>query len=257
MTKFSQHSVPNALTVFSTQLPNGGSAPRVCDFDDMVLRLVKWHPSNHGHTATYSELVASRLAQLIEAPVVRGSVVYVSNDLLPPGLSSRVSQPFHVGFTYLSGKNFSKQDYTDIKNKASLPAAAVHLAWLQVGDQEGHNQLLYQLEQVLPDDTRRKMNHFILVDQAFICGTSDWRNAPLNEPNSPYDLPSHLKSQVSFESLEMVIEQVKAADIESVRGCFESYPETWDIGTELVDKVTDYILKRRDHLENILRANFS
>ena len=65
---------------------NGGSQPRFCDFDDMALRLVKWHPSRHGLTATYSELVASRLAQLIEAPVIRGTIVYVDLQLLPTGV---------------------------------------------------------------------------------------------------------------------------------------------------------------------------
>lgn len=69
-----RESVPNAVYVFPHALP-GASNPRVCDFDDMVLRVVKWHPSIHGLTSTYSELVASRLGQLIEAPVVRGMVM--------------------------------------------------------------------------------------------------------------------------------------------------------------------------------------
>ena len=71
----------NVMEVLPITLQNGGSKPRVCDFDDKVRRLVKWHPSIHGLTATYSELVASRLGQLINVPVIRGTIVYVAKDL--------------------------------------------------------------------------------------------------------------------------------------------------------------------------------
>lgn len=250
-----KESVPNATLVHAYQLP-GASNPRVCDFDDMTLRVVKWHPSGHGFTATYSELVASRLGQLIEAPVVRGTVVYVEPDLLPPELTAQMVQPFHVGFTYSQGKGFRADDYAQIKNTMSLPAAAVQLAWLQIEDQEGedHNQYLYQLEQVLPDKTTRKMNHFIVVDQAAICGTHDWSDAT-PQPNAPYNLPSHLKSRVSMDAMEPVLETVMSLDEEEIRSCFGSYPAGWDIKDHHVNKVTEFVLERRDHLADVLRNN--
>jgi hypothetical protein len=254
-----KESVPNATLVHTYQLP-GASNPRVCDFDDMTLRVVKWHPSAHGLTATYSELVASRLGQLIEAPVVRGTVVYVEPELLPPELTTQaahpVTQPFHVGFTYSPGKGFRSDDYAQIKNTMSLPAAAVQLAWLQVEDQEGedHNQYLYQLEQVLPDKTTRKMNHFIVVDQAAICGTHDWSTAT-PQPSALYNLPSHLKSRVSMEAMEPVLDNVMSLDEEEIRSCFSSYPDGWDIKDHHINKVTEFVLERRDHLADVLRNN--
>jgi hypothetical protein len=254
--QITQHSVPNATLVHPVVLPNGGSQPRVCDFDDMVLRLVKWHPSSHGFTSTYSELAASRLGQLIGAPAIRGILVYVHTKLLPRDLSNRVTQPFHVGFTFSPGKNFSDADYTNIQNDAALPAAAVHLAWLQVGDQEGHNQYLYQLEQVLPDRTTRRMNHFILVDQAAVCGSHDWSNAELN-PAGPYNLPQHLKSRVKMTSIEPILQHVNALAEETIRSCFESYPDEWNTKPNLVQKIVDFILQRRKHLGDILRANLT
>ena len=69
-----------------------------------------------------------------------------------------------MGFTYAPGQDFSEADYANIQNTPALCAAAVELAWLQIADQENHNQYLYQLEQVLPDKTTRKMNHFVIVD---------------------------------------------------------------------------------------------
>jgi hypothetical protein len=167
----------------------GGSAAHFCDFDDEVIRLVKWHPSAHGITATYSELVASRLGQLIEAPVVRGTVVHVDPDLLSLELQNKGVQPFHVGFTHLEGQDFSEADYDAIDNKFSLPKAVVQLAWLQIEDQQGHNQYLYRTEQVLPDNTRRKKSQFIIIDQAAMGGAHDWSGQDLR-PDAAYSLPA-------------------------------------------------------------------
>lgn len=256
MELITQYIVPNATWVHAYQLPNGGSAPRVCDFDDMVLRVVKWHPSNHGFTSTYSELVASRLGQLIEAPVIRGAVVYVEPDLLPQEVAGRVTQSFHVGFKYSLGRNFSEKDYAKIENTPALPAAAVQLAWLQVADQEHHNQYLYQLEQVLPDKTTRKMNHFILLDQAAICGSHDWRGMTL-KPDDAYNLPPHLKGKVSMDDVEPIVEHLKSIKEEDIKSCFDSHPDSWDITPELVEKVTEFVLSRRDHLNDILRGNLT
>jgi len=253
--QISQHSVPNATMVMPFPPQNGGSQPRFCDFDDMVLRLVKWQPSSHGLTASYSELVVSRIAQLIEAPVIRGTIVYVDLALLPPGVGDHLTQPFHVGFTYAPGQNFSESDYAGIENNVALPAAAVHLAWLQIGDQRSHNQYLYQPVQVLPDKSTRKMNHFILIDQAKLCGTFDWSSLSLGNPNAPYDLPPHMKTRISMDAVEPVIERLRVIDENSIRACFYHYPESWNLELDIAEKMADYLLLRREHLEQVLSAN--
>jgi len=224
----------------------------------MVLRVIKWHPPPLGLTSTYSELAASRLGQLIEAPVVRGAVVHVDPAQLPEELTTQaaqpITQPFHVGFTYSPGEDFRPEDYDKIENTPALPAAAIQLAWLQIADQEGHNQYLYQLEQVLPDKTTRKMNHFIVIDQAAICGHHDWSNQDLR-PNTPYSLPPHLKVRVSIEDAEPILENVMSLGEEEIRSCFGSYPDGWGIEDHLVNKVTEFVLQRRDHLRDVLNSN--
>jgi hypothetical protein len=65
-----RHSVPNATLGLPGKPANGGSQPRFYDFDDGVTRLVKWWPSPHGNKACFNELVASRLGQLIDAPIL-------------------------------------------------------------------------------------------------------------------------------------------------------------------------------------------
>ncbi len=247
--------MPNARWLLGTPLGEaGGSGARFADFDDEIIRLVKWHPSAHGVTATYSELVASRLGQLIEAPVVRGTVVYVDPELLPPESRGQDPQPFHVGFTHLEGQDFSDADYEAIDNEVALPRAAVQLAWLQIEDQQGHNQYLYRTEQVLPDNTRRKRSEFVIIDQAAMCGSHDWSGQNLR-PDAAYTLPAPLVSKISMDEIEPVLEQLSAVEEDDIRSCFDSRPDSWGITDSLANKATEFVLERREHLEGVLRAN--
>ena len=168
---------------------------------------------------------------------------------------SRLGQPYHVGFTYSPGKNFAEKDYEDIENRNALAAAAVHLSWLQVGDQAGHNQYLFQLEQHLPGGTTRKLKHFLLIDQAHVCGSADWSGASLDKPEAPYDVPAHLKKQVKFADVEPIITRAKEIQCADILACLKSYPDEWCIGEELVDKLGRFLLERRSHLEGLLKAS--
>ncbi len=234
----------------------GASGARFWDFDDEIIRLVKWQPSIHGKTSTYSELVASRLGQLLDAPVIRGTVVHIDPELLPPEVADKGAQPFHVGFAYLEGGDFRDSDFDQIDNKLALPRAAVQLAWLQIADQEGHNQYLYRTERFLPDGTRRKTQRFIVIDQAAMCGSHDWSSQDL-QPDSGYMLPASLRNRVDMKSVRPILEELSSVEEEDIRACFDSRPDSWEIPDELANKATDFVLERRQHLETILKSNLA
>lgn len=252
-----QHSVPNAtLHLGQPTGEPGASGARFWDFDDEVIRLVKWHPSVHGITSTYSELIASRLGQLFDAPVIRGTVVHIDPELLPPETVDQGAQPFHVGFAYLEGSDFRDNDFDQIDNQLALPRAVVQLAWLQVADQEGHNQYLYRAERFLPDGTQRKMKRFVVIDQAAIFGSHNWSSQDL-QPSSEYMLPASLRSRVGMKALRPIVEELLSVEEGDIRACFDSRPDDWEISDELVSKGTDFVLERRQHLETILKSNFA
>jgi hypothetical protein len=71
-------------------------------------------------------------------------IVFVPDEIIPDDHRSIGGMPgFHFGVTRMEGDNFiPAHHYGEIENLSQLPAAAVHLAWLAVGDQEGHNQFL-------------------------------------------------------------------------------------------------------------------
>ena len=232
---------------------NGGSHPRFYHFDDDVTRLVKWHPSRHGVKACYNELVASRLGQLIGAPILRGITVFVADEIIPPDhRADGASAGFHFATTMMEGDNFvPAQHYGEIENLSQLPAAAVHLAWLAIGDQAGHNQFLQRREPRVggPGKTVR----FMLIDMGFMFGGPTWSAGSLKEHNS-YSLPGHIADKVTIGKLQPAIEELNKVTDDAIRECFESRPEEWAVSDDDVRAGIAVALGARRRIESIVKS---
>ncbi len=244
-----RHAVPNAIFGLPGKPIDGGSNPRFYDFDDGVTRLVKWHPSTHGAKACYNELVASRLGQLIAAPL-RGGVIYVPKEIIPGDhLAVGAKEGFHFGVYLMDGGNFvPSQHYAEIENASQLPYAGVFLAWLAVGDQEGHNQYLQQLE-IGGVKTKR----FKLVDMGFMFGKPNWSKASLATVHDQYKIPTHLAEKLTLQNLKPAIDELRAVDDESIRQCFVECPDEWAISTEDKEAGANNACAAKDNIEQIIR----
>ena len=97
------------------------------------------------------------------------------------------------------------------------------------------------------------MNHFILIDQAAICGAHDWTNADLSNVAAPYILPPHMKKQIAFSDVEPLVEEIKLLAEEDIHACFDSCPDEWAITDVMVNKATEFLVKRRAHLAKVLQ----
>jgi hypothetical protein len=228
-----RHSVPNATLGLPGKPANGGSRPRFYDFDDGVTRLVKWSPSLHGNKACFNELVASRLGQLIDAPILRGIIVYVSDEIIPPDHRAEGATPgFHFAVTRMLGENFvAPGHYADIENSSELPAAGVQLAWLAVGDQQGHNQYLQRLEyeeRGVPKKTKR----FKLIDMGQMFGNFSWTAAHVANVHLTYQLPAHLAAILTKANLAPVVDQLSQIADDVIEECFQDCPESWGVSQE-------------------------
>jgi len=228
---------------------NGGSSPRFYDFDDGVPRLVKWHPSPHGQKACYNELVASRLGQLIGAPILRGTVVYVPDEIIPPEHRASGAKPgCHFAVTRMEGENFvPAQHYAEIENLSELPAAAVHLAWLAVGDQEGHNQYLQRRE--LGGKTTKQ---FRLIDMGQMFCDFNWSSATVVSIHKSYTLPAHMAGVLSLQKLRPAVGELKTVTDEAILSCFESCPEEWGVIDADQRAGAERVRGARDSIESIL-----
>jgi hypothetical protein len=245
-----RHSVPNAILGLPGRPIDGGSNPRFYDFDDGATRLVKWHPSAHGAKACYNELVASRLGQLIGAPILRGGVVYVPKEIIPGDhLATGAKEGFHFGVYMMDGGNFvPTQHYAEIENTSQLPYTAVFLSWLAIGDQEGHNQYLQQLEL-----GGVKTKRFKLVDMGFMFGSPDWTRTSIAKVHEQYKIPTHLAGKLTFEKLKPAIAELKAIDDEAIRLCFDDCPDEWGVSKEDKEAGATNACAARNNIEQIFR----
>lgn len=241
------------MWAYSGKPSGGASNPRFYQFDDHVARLVKWHPSAHGPKACYNELVASRLAQSLGAPVLRGMVVYVPDDVIPPdhrAIGAR--EGFHFGVTKMNGCDFvPTQHYSQISNPGDLPAAAVHLAWLRIADQAGHNQWLEETV----DINQQGVKMFKLVDMGFMFTSPNWTAATLATLGLTYTLPAHILDRVNKANLGPAIARLKALPTSEIEACFNNdVPDEWMISTQdrqaAVRQATDAQKKIEDILAN-------
>ena len=249
-----RQEVPNAVVGFPGRPRNGGSRPRFYHFDDDVTRLVKWHPSPHGQKACYNELVASRLGQLIGAPILRGTVVFVSDDIIPDDhRPDGAVAGFHFASTAMDGDNFlPATHYGEIENTSQLPAAAVQLAWLNVGDQMGHNQYLQRREPRMFGTSRA--TRFMLIDMGFMFGSPTWNLGSVQHPHASYQLPPHIVDKLTSAKIAPVVSALKAISDGAIRECFTARPAEWAISDEEAAAATTYALRARDGIEQIIRA---
>jgi hypothetical protein len=224
------HSVPNATLGLPGRPVNGGSKPRFYEFDDGVTRLVKWSPSPHGNKACFNELVASRLGQLIDAPLLRGIVVYVAAEIIPADhAADGATAGFHFAVTRMLGENFvAPAHYTEIENGSELPAAAVHLAWLAVGDQQGHNQYLQRIE-IEEHGVVKKTKRFKLIDMGQMFGNFSWTAGSVANVHTTYQLPGHMIPHLSKAKLAPTIEQLTNLQDSIIEACFQECPAGWGV----------------------------
>jgi hypothetical protein len=249
--------VPNATDVTGIPVTNGGSRPKVCEFDDKVRRIVKWQPSIYGQTATYSELVASRLGQLIDVPVLRGTIVYVEVGLLSASTGTPEKSGFHVGFTHLEGENFTINDFEGLNNRGAIPKAAVFLAWLNMGDHHDRNKYIRQFSREDPEGEIEKLKEFILIDMSEINGLNDWTKCGFSLQERDYPLPRQFRDKIRLEDALVVAEQIYNLEEDDITSCLEYYPDEWEINAEAVKRLAEFLLGRRAHLQGILNRSFA
>lgn len=244
-----RHSVPNALFAYSGKPENGGSNPRFYEFDDGTVRLVKWHPSSQGPKLCYNELVASRLAQLLDAPMLRGDVVFVSEEIIPDDQRAFAQAGFNYGVVKMRGENFvPEQHYKGLTNVTDLPMAVVLLQWLQIGDQKNHNQYL---ERVVSEDEwnlKEIGKRFRVVDAGFMYGSAKWTRSNLPDCTASHMSPKHLTDRVSDGDLSDALNVLVGLTAEDIRDCFESVPDEWGIDPSDRQAAADHAIHSRDKL---------
>lgn len=249
-------SVPNATLGLPGKPVNGGSGPRYYLFDDGIQRLVKWFPSHHGKRMCYNELIASRLGQLIGAPVLRGSVVFVPDEIIPDDHRSTAKPGFQFGVYRMRGENFlPTTHYQEIENRSELASAAVLLAWLDVDDHNrrpGHNQWLQRMEIMIDGSATRESKLFRLVDLGWAFCDGDWTAATVAGISDSHALPLHMAELLAQSEIDRTIESLMEISEDDIRGCLVEFPKEWKISRNDVKAVAARLIETRPKLADII-----
>lgn len=153
----------------------------------------------------------------------------------------------------MEGENFlPPKHYDEIENRSELPLAAVHLAWLSVGDQQSHNQYLQRMEVRQPDSTTKQTKRFRLIDMGQMFGKFNWSAKDLQGDPPAYKLPQHLAEKLTPEKLEQAIQELKKVEDSAVQACLHDCPDEWGIPQDDKEAGAVRILKAREQIQNIL-----
>ena len=177
-------------------------------------------------------------------------MVYLPKEIIPAEHQAvGAKKGFHFGVYMMDGGNFvPSQHYAEIDNSSELPYACVFLAWLAVGDQEGHNQFLQQLE-IGGVKTKR----FKLVDMGFMFGSPNWTKTSISSVHDQYKIPTHLAQKVTLEKLEPAIKELRSLDDDAIHQCFDDCPDEWNIAKEDKDAGASNACAARDNIDQIIR----
>lgn len=250
-----QHAVPNAIAGLPGVPINGGSQPRFYDFDDGIVRLVKWHPCPHGPKGCFNELTASRLGQLIDSPILRGGVVYVDDAIVPADHRPAGRGGLHFAVARMKGENFvPAQHYDEIENSSQLASAAVHLAWLQVGDQQNHNQYLQRLQTEGAAGAADERKIFRLIDMGFMFTGAGWSAASIAAIPASYVLPQHLADKLTMTAVDVSLAELAVVSEASIRACFADCPAAWAVPEADATAAANYAVTLRDRLRDTIVA---
>ena len=237
-----RYTVPNATSLL--ERADGTADPYFCDFDDGVTRIVKWHRITepfHGAKSCFNELVASRLGRLIDAPVVRGTVVFVSDSNVPKPQEAG----FHFGSARMPGFDVRQLAGNDnhapvgpflvaIANGFQFAAAATLLAWLRVQDHVNagppmtdHASCVFIEERNYRACQPIKLYRLIDFDGAF--GTGHWGEPGTGLPavSSPHILPPYLHALIDSETLRPEFERLRTVSEAAIEACFDDIPSNW------------------------------
>ena len=179
--------------------------------------------------------------------------MYVPDEIIPPDhRTDGASAGFHFAVARMEGENFiPAAHYGEIENLAELPAAAVHIAWLAVADQEGHNQFL-QEKQVSDPTGIRRTKHFKLIDMGFAFGNPDWAAATLAPATPSYTLPRHMIEKLTSANLRNAIAALKSVSDTSIEQCLTDCPQEWAIQQNDRDAVLERAIRARDDIKNTI-----
>lgn len=246
-------STPHAGTPFGTRLhletvvrvANTGTKPFSAVASDGKLYWCKILHGKHGQVATINEVVASVVGALIAAPIRPWSIIEVSPALQGAAIAGagyRLDSLPVFGSLAVIGGDLAPAEgvishVTDDGNYARIPR--LYALWLLCNAED--IQFLYAPLQA---------NAIWSIDQGLWFGSheTDWG---LGEPDEPWGRPTlpSLFEAIPARFWDEAIKAVRSLDGAVLGECLEeAIPVEWGVNQADVDKLCNYVIRRKEYV---------
>lgn len=241
--------IPEAR-VYIRPVMGSGSRAQIILFDDGRYYVVKFKGNIQGCRVLPNELIAARLADLLQVPVCEGAVVRVSQEFIDfePEL---YRHPFIGGLQF--GSLFYEGAFSnpparllrEIGDSQLFASIIVFDHLIANWDRSNHGDNVLFLAETSP--------RLVLIDHGHAFHSPEWTVATLEQsalPVEPYfgHFYRSLSELMEGEPFEEPLSRVEALNEESLRSIMLDVPLEWGIYEEEREAMVEYLMRRKMHV---------
>jgi hypothetical protein len=227
-------------------MSTGYCQPKLFECDDGKRYVVKLMSNPQGIRALPNELIACRLGKLLKLPIVPGQIVYLPKALIKNNRElkqQRVQSGPHFGSLYIAnGKEPSKQNIKKCVNLHQGVDMIVFDHWIQNDDRGIDNIILSS------GDTPK----FYIIDHEGCFGGAGWYDKSLKRHRSvvkPYWSLIYKRFapyiEWSDKTFQEPLKRLESLSFSKIRNALDNIPQEWQLETEEIDLLADYLEKRK------------
>ncbi|MNP00700.1 hypothetical protein D3C76_924950 [compost metagenome] len=231
-------------------MEQGWTRPHIFKCDDHKSYVVKLSNNPDGTSVLANEWIASRLAELLNLPIAKCSIVMITRDLLdmypelkkldiPPGL--------HIGTRYAKdGVNVG--DNVDLSDCNNVQYAAGMIAfdhWINNWDRHVTQANLLYLEE---------KREIMLIDHSDAFFGPDWNMEEWWDDPEKMDVfwgPLYEKFVPfidNYDPFDSYLTAIESLDEDDIRNAVHGLPDQWSIPEDDLDELVNFLLYRKDRV---------
>jgi hypothetical protein len=241
-------------TRFVKAMETGWTRPYLFECDDGNKYVIKFMSNPKGVCGLAKELIACRLGRLLDLPIVYGTVIYITKDIIDryPILKKEHVKPGpHFGSRFLEGARYPSRE--TIRRCVNLHEAArmiVFDVWVNNTDRHSKNILI----------TNTSKPKFKMIDHQCIFGGPRWYHDELlydRDRVKPYWDKSYSQFVEYIDDRKNpfrdALKKLESCSWSDIANSMRGIPEEWGIQEEEIEMLIEYLYRRKQLVYKAIR----